>query len=193
MSRKEFMMMINGVPEWQYRILGRGKDDYEKTNEKLNQVPEQAITAPIDEVKHNNSPKNNLRVKIVDRVTLEKRAKQPFDPHTAIISVDESVELENKPDYILQISDVDIKRPMIIRGQAEKIAEFIIMILDKKVEILICQCVDGQMFSIGVAAAVKQFSEHDDTETFMERYNPPKDIYVKILRSLHNPQKGEKN
>ena len=153
----------------------------------------------------------DLKIEIESRESIETRAKLPFPPHTALISIADMdydfATLENKPEYLMQIKFDDISTDVFdelfngyptianaMRGvkelnlftdeQAEEIAGFIQSILDKA-ELLICQCEYGQSRSAGLAAAVNQFLNKSGIEVFADDlYYPNKLVYRKVLTAL---------
>jgi predicted protein tyrosine phosphatase len=135
-----------------------------------------------------------MKIEIESRESITNRAMESFPMNTALISItgtinsDEFVELNNQPDYLLQLRFCDVfgkaHRGAISDEQAMKIAAFIKSIQDKA-EILICQCEFGVSRSAGVAAAVRQFLYEDGIQVFADsRYSPNKLVYHKVYNAL---------
>ena len=152
-----------------------------------------------------------MKIGILNRPDIEELALRPFKDKTALISItdydDEYAELENKPEYLLQIKfdDVDndifldmqgnllpkekhesiaIKYHIITDEQGKIIAEFIKEIKDSA-ELLICQCEHGQSRSAAVAAAATEYLYHDGIKIFSsDDYFPNKVVFRKVYDNL---------
>ena len=148
---------------------------------------------------------------IVNRPDIEERATRPFKEKTALISItdfdDDYAELENKPEYLLQIKFDDVDndifldmqgRPLsaeqcekvarkyhiITDEQAEQIATFVKSIKDEA-ELLICQCEHGQSRSAAVAAAVTEYLYRDGIKIFAsDEYFANKVVFRKVYDAL---------
>ena len=152
-----------------------------------------------------------MKIGILNRPDIEELALRPFKGKTALISItdydDEYAELENKPEYLLQIKFDDVdndifldfqgnplpkekyggiaeKYHIITDEQGKKIADFIKEIKDKA-ELLICQCEHGQSRSAAVAAAATEFIYHDGIKIFSsDDYFPNKVVFRKVYDNL---------
>jgi predicted protein tyrosine phosphatase len=153
-------------------------------------------------------------IKIHSAEKLEKLAKTPFPPKTALISIsdpgDEPVEMSYEPDYVLRLAFDDVSLEEIIEGyspadmseetiiknfesknlyiftqkQAQEIAEFIIP-LKSEIDLLICQCYYGESRSAGCAAAITEFLYGKGIEIFADyKYCPNKRVYHKLIEAL---------
>jgi len=133
-----------------------------------------------------------MKVEISNRENIIETAKVPFPPNTALISITaywyDFADLENKPDYLLQLKFNDVNNEVLEEAindeQAEEIAAFIMTALSKA-DILICQCDYGASRSAGIAAAVWQFLSDDSAKIFTDkRYAPNKLVLRKVLAAL---------
>ncbi len=159
-----------------------------------------------------------MKIEIMNRKTLEERAKQPFPSHTAIISCtdfeDVQVRCEYLPEHILRLEFDDVsladfadfdgtmppedelerlckKHHMFTSEQAAEVAEFYISIKDTT-ELLICQCEHGESRSAAIAAAIMQYISRNAIEIFAdEKYIPNKTVYRMVLDSLNHIQNRE--
>ena len=152
-----------------------------------------------------------MKIGILNRPDIEALAMKPFKEKTALISItdydDEYAELENKPEYLLQIKfddvdndifldlqgkvlpeekhkDIAIKYHIITDEQAKEIADFVMNIKDKT-EFIICQCEHGQSRSAAVAAAITEYLYNDGIKIFSsDDYFPNKVVYRKVYEYL---------
>lgn len=141
----------------------------------------------------------------------EKIESMVFPLGTAVISITDYnydfAKLNNKPDYLLQLTFDDIdsdvfidelgrkpteserqeiekKYHMLTDEQAEQIAEFVKIVWDK-IDVLICQCEHGQSRSAAVAAAIMEIKSKRGIEIFADdRYYPNKTIFRKVLKAI---------
>lgn len=149
-----------------------------------------------------------MRVQIESRQSLSERAKRPFPPGTAVISITdtdkEEVTLLHQPRHILRLQFDDVseeiyeqllgRKPtvremhlirrkfrMFDSNQARQIAVF----LKQKPRSLICQCEWGESRSAAVAAAILEFQSGSGIRIFADpRYCPNKLVYRKLLQTL---------
>ena len=157
-----------------------------------------------------------MKISILSRGKIEKLAKNVFPPKTAVISITDFdldfAELDNKPEYLLQIAfnDVDndvfidelgrmpneaehhiieTKYHMFTDALAVEIAEFYKDVEDKA-EVIICQCEHGQSRSAAVAAAILEYRLKRGITVFADdRYYPNKMVFRKVLEQLKGGQK----
>ena len=152
-----------------------------------------------------------MRILIKSRKEIEALAKNPFDSGTALISItdfnDRTVDLINKPDFLLRVAFDDVdndviidevgkdatieekavvekKYNMISLEQANEIAK---LYYDHKdvINVLICQCEHGQSRSAAVAAAMLEFRNRRGIEVFSnDKYYPNKVVFRKVLEAL---------
>ena len=151
-------------------------------------------------------------IQIESRESVELRAKQPFPPHTALITITnidyDFAKLENKPWQTLRLQFDDVssdlftdvlgrkptadefkklakKYHMFNYEQATEVAEFVEHIQNNGAEVLVCQCEYGQSRSAGIAAAVRQWLYSDAIEIFTDdRYYPNKAVYRMTLTAI---------
>lgn len=152
-----------------------------------------------------------MKIMIMSREKIENFARRPFDKNTAVISITDFewtfAELENKPEYLLQLKCDDIdgyifrdelgrapteeerrlieeKYHMLSDEQAAAVAEFYKEVCDTA-QTIICQCEHGQSRSAAIAAAI---AEHRNRKGIMifsdDRYSPNKLIFRKVLKAL---------
>ncbi len=154
-----------------------------------------------------------MRLEIANRESIERRAEEPFEAGTALISCTdmelEPVKLENLPEYILRLQfndvgtedflDFDNSTPsegelaslaqyhhMITKSQAKELAEFYHSISDKA-RLIICQCEHGESRSAAIAAAITQYDKGQGIEYFIdERYFPNKTVYKEVYSALNS-------
>jgi len=152
-----------------------------------------------------------MKIGIVNRLDIQEISKKPFKEKTALISItdydEDFAELENKPEYLLQIKFDDVdndifldlqgrllpeekhrsiadKYHIITDEQAEKIADFVKEIQDNA-KLLICQCEHGQSRSAAVAAAVTEYLCQDGIKVFSsDEYFPNKVVFRKVYEKL---------
>ena len=147
-----------------------------------------------------------MQIHILNREKIEKLAKTPFEPDTAVISIrdfdTEFAELENRPQHLIQLvfddvdndvfldepdlnrSEVEKKYNMLTDAQAQEIADFYFSVKDTT-QTFICQCEHGQSRSAAVAAALLEFSTGRGIEIFADdRYYPNKMVFKKVLKQL---------
>ena len=152
-----------------------------------------------------------MQIHILSREKIEKLAKTPFEPDTAVISITDFgtdfAELENKPKHILQLvfddvdNDVFLDHPRLKRETVEKKYDMYTTIHAKAVanfyaqikntaKVLICQCEHGQSRSAAIAAAIMEHRDKNGIEIFADdNLWPNKMIFKKTLEALQNPTK----
>lgn len=152
-----------------------------------------------------------MEIRIMSRQTVEDFAKKTLPEKTAIISITDYgwdfLELENEPEYLLQLEfddiDADVfvdelgrkptdsERQMIERKyhmlsdyQADEIAEFYYSVRNK-VDLFICQCEHGQSRSAAIAAAIMEHEYASGIKIFAsDDYFPNKTIFKKVLNAI---------
>ena len=152
-----------------------------------------------------------MKIRIYNREGVERFAQKPCVERVAVISITDYgynfAELQNEPDYLLQLAFDDIdsdvfidelghkptkaeierieeKYHMLNDKQAKQIAEFYAEVSDK-VDILICQCEHGQSRSAAVAAAILEHRCGKGISVFADdRYYPNKNIFKKVLKAI---------
>ena len=152
-----------------------------------------------------------MQIHILSREKIEKLAKAPFEPDTAVISITDFVtdfaELENKPKYLLQLvfddvdNDVFQDHPRLRRETVEKKYHMYTTVHAKAVagfyeqikntaKVLICQCEHGQSRSAAVAAAIMELQDKNGIEVFADdNLWPNKMVFKKTLEALRKPTK----
>lgn len=148
-----------------------------------------------------------MKIRILDRESMEERAERPFPAKTAVISItdagDAPVKLAHLPEHLLRLSfdDVepepelpdkamgrinafDMRNHIISDQQAGEIAGFVHAILSGA-DLLICQCEYGQSRSAAVAAAIAEYAYGCGIDIFADdRYFPNKYVFRKVLGAL---------
>lgn len=135
--------------------------------------------------------------------SMEELAKEPFPPHTALISIGDPgaqpPRLSHRPAWSLHLEFDDVdpdeieegvkgKYRLFDRGMAEKIAEFVYKHKDEA-ELFICQCEYGQSRSAAAAAAIAEHFDKNGIEIFAdERYYPNKRVFAFTLQALKQKQ-----
>ena len=148
-----------------------------------------------------------MNIKICSRIDIEKISSKPFDTDTALISIrdtnDKFPDLMYKPEWVLGIVFDDISSEEIDdyagnnywlfdESAADTIAKFVLL-HEKKIETLICQCEHGQSRSAAVAAALREFYNKDGISIFSDdRYYPNKLVFRLTLKSLNCQNISEK-
>lgn len=154
-----------------------------------------------------------MEIMITSREALEARARSPFPPRTAVISITDSddpdADLLNPPDWLLRLKFDDVhndlleevlgRRPteeearilaenfhFITEGQARQIAAFIREAAQPNMaDTLICQCEYGQSRSAAVAAAARQYLAGDGIGIWADdRYYPNKLVFRMVTAAL---------
>ena len=149
-----------------------------------------------------------MKMEIMDRKGLEERAKLPFPPKTAVISITDSdreeVVLACQPRYLLRLQFDDVsqeiyeellgRKPTVremhklsrrLRMFENRHARQIAAFLKEKPDSLICQCEWGQSRSAAVAAAILEYQSGRGIRIFADpRYSPNKLVYRKLLQTL---------
>lgn len=139
--------------------------------------------------------------------SMEELSKEPFPPHTALISIgDPGTQppcLSHCPAWSLRLEFDDVdpdeteegvkgKYRLFDRGMAEKIADFVYKHKDEA-ELFICQCEYGQSRSAAVSAAIAEHFDRNGIEIFAdERYYPNKRVYAFTLQALKQKRTCEK-
>lgn len=152
-----------------------------------------------------------MQIHILSREKIEKLAKTPFAPDTAVISITdfdtEYAQLENEPKHLLQLvfddvdNDVFLDHPRLKRETVEKkyhmyttlharaVARFYAQIKNTA-KVLICQCEHGQSRSAAIAAAIMEYRDKNGIEVFADdNLWPNKMIFKKTLEALQKPTK----
>lgn len=152
-----------------------------------------------------------MNIEIENRRSIEKRAQNPFAPHTALISIcdfdEDYARLRNKPQFLLQLKFDDVgadifdeilgrkptkeealaiarKYHMMTVKQAQQIADFYANVKDEA-DTLICQCEHGESRSTAVAAAIAEYESKNGIRYFIdERYYPQKLIFRRVFKAL---------
>lgn len=157
-----------------------------------------------------------MKLFVTNRKRVEQMCRKGFMEKAALISItdygDFTVELQNKPDFLLQLSfnDVPLGRALeaeygrklsaeeiakaekelhaMTDEQAKLITEFYDEIY-ARANVLICQCEHGESRSAAIAAAILEYQYRKGIEIFAdERFCPNKSIYRKVLENFrtHN-------
>lgn len=157
-----------------------------------------------------------MKLFVTNRKRVEEMGRKGFMEKAALISItdygDFTVELQNKPAFLLQLSfnDVPLGRALeaeygrklsaeeiakaekelhaMTDEQAKLITEFYDEIY-ARANVLICQCEHGESRSAAIAAAILEYQYRKGIEIFAdERFCPNKSIYRKVLENFrtHN-------
>lgn len=154
-----------------------------------------------------------MQIEIHSSDSIERCAKIKFKSNTYLISIGDTdanpPTLLHKPKKSLRLIFDDINKDMLIDilgydptdsemrayerhfrliedGQARRIAEFV-WNNQNEIDVLICQCEQGQSRSAACAAAVAEFLYGTGGAIFAdERYSPNTLAYQKILEALKN-------
>ncbi|MGM9635092.1 MAG: hypothetical protein ACI3YE_02960 [Candidatus Avispirillum sp.] len=157
-----------------------------------------------------------MKIRITNRIAVEKLAANPFPQKTALISItdygSDFAELKNKPLHLCQVSFDDVdndvlidelgrnatdaerksteeKYHMLSEAQAAEIAGFYFSVRNE-VDCLICQCEHGQSRSAAVAAAIMEYRSRKGISVFADdRYYPNKVVFRKVLAALQDANK----
>ena len=152
-----------------------------------------------------------MQIEIHSYDSVEMYAKIKFKSNTYLISIGDTdanpPTFLHKPEKSLRLIFDDINKDMLIDilgyyptdseirayegyfrffhdGQARRIAEFV-WNNQNKIDVLICQCEQGQSRSAACAAAVAEFLYGTGENIFAdERYSPNVLVYQKILEAL---------
>ena len=152
-----------------------------------------------------------MKIFIKSRDDIEKISRSQFPEHTALISITneglEFAELQNKPEFLLQIAfddvdndvfidelgriptaeerkEIEKKYNMFTDEQARRIAEFYNN-HKNEIDTLICQCEHGQSRSAAVAAAIMEFRSRRGILVFAnDNYYPNKVVFKRTLEAL---------
>ena len=148
-----------------------------------------------------------MKIEIHSIRSLKRLAHKPFMPDTALISIGdfgtEFPPLEHQPAHILRLefdditlSDIDYESSgryafrLFSEEQANQIAAFVYRHRED-CETLLCQCHYGQSRSAAVAAAIKEYFDHNGIDIFadeQERYCPNLYVFRKTLQALQNKE-----
>ncbi|MCD7982306.1 MAG: hypothetical protein LUF32_08360 [Clostridiales bacterium] len=153
-----------------------------------------------------------MKIRILDRRTLEEVSRKPFNQNTMLISISDFKKqipcLENIPDYclFLHFDDLNVpeSRPAIHETdssyfsrkfswfQAQKIAGFVKKYL-YEVDDIICQCEYGVSRSAAVAAAISEYTEGCGKDIFNDlKYHPNPGVYTMTLAALEQDNMSRK-
>ena len=152
-----------------------------------------------------------MQIEIYSYDSIEMRAKIKFKSNTYLISIGDTdanpPTLLYTPEKSLRLIFDDINKDMLIDilgyyptdseirayegyfrffndGQARRIAEFVWR-NQNRIDVLICQCEQGQSRSAACAAAVAEFLYGTGEAIFAdERYSPNMLVYQKVLEAL---------
>jgi hypothetical protein len=153
-----------------------------------------------------------MNIIIKSRSEVEQLNK-PIYRKVAIISVrdadSEDVKLQFQPDYLLKLRFNDVGESvfekvlerkyctknekalikkcynMFTDEQAEEICKFFYQI-NRRVDILVCQCENGQAISSAIAAAIMEMKNQSGIRIFAdEQYNPNKMVFRMIMEKHH--------
>ena len=136
--------------------------------------------------------------------SIEELAKEPFPPHTALISIGDPdappPRLAHRPAWIFRLKFDDIysdemeeatkKYILFDRTMAEKIAEFVYR-HKEEAALFICQCEYGQSRSAAVAAAIAEHFEKNGIKIFADaQYYPNKRVFALTLQALEEQKEA---
>ena len=149
-----------------------------------------------------------MKIQIHSFASIQKMAKTPFPPHTALISIGDVGSdpplLQNKPEFYLRLAfdDIDVSWlegeygyryvfRLFTGAQAEEIVRFLSE-RQKEIELLICQCHCGRSRSTAVAAAVRQYYDGDGIQYFMDKsYHPNIFVFSCLMEAFERQKKIE--
>ncbi len=138
-----------------------------------------------------------MQTEIYSFEEIEKRAKTPWQPNTALISIGDVgmdvPQITYKPKYILRLEFDDImpdesdEGVLFTKEMAQMAAEFIYDCKNVGVTTVVCQCEYGESRSAAVAAAIEEHFNGDGIRIFADmRYYPNKYVYSLIMTELAN-------
>ena len=141
-----------------------------------------------------------MKIEVMSRAELKKRARRPFSEPTAVISIRDSdapkVTLQCQPSYIRHLVFDDITpseyeatdgkmQILFSEHDAEEIAQFV-RLHKNDVTTIICQCEAGCSRSAAVAAAIAEWLDGNGIRFFTdERYRPNLHVFQTIYNKKY--------
>lgn len=132
-------------------------------------------------MKESQNMPNIFNIKTASRKRIEEIAKMPFLVRTALISIvdidKDFVKLNNQPDYLLQMKlgfDINEEEAKKLVVEIDNFAKS--FLFEKKIDLLICQCENGNSMSVVIAGMISNY--------FLENVFLGKECALKNIEAL---------